>query len=176
MITIFYRINLPHNDRVLSTCVTLSFLLIPLMFVIICYLKSVYLLKLHSDIILSAIQLKVKDVYIYTFVQIFTYIPTIVFFVLRLTYYNTDFGAWGTLPGFFLGLSGFANCFVYFFKRLNSIESDQQTKLEKLETYISFRRDTADKMLIREAIGGISLETSMKIRDSLNSSCSISQL
>ena len=137
--------------KMMQVCIsTMVPLIVPLSLILFLYWKSVCLLREHSDIVLAAIQLRARDLYIYSFVTMLTIGPTIVYYALRLIYVTADFNPWDKIAYSTVGLGGFANSLVYFFQRRSSIQENQKIQMERLESVAIERSESMSNMLCRE--------------------------
>ena len=137
--------------KMMQVCIsTMVPLIASLSLILFLYWKSVCLLREHSDIVLAAIQLRARDLYIYSFATILTIGPSIVYYTLKLIYITADFNPWDKIAYSTIGLGGFANSLVYFFQRRISIGDGRKTKMEKLECLAIERSDSINNMLCRE--------------------------
>ena len=91
--------------------------LICLMIITVFYCKSSKLVsKMYSRMMSSAIQVKTKDLYIYSYLRLFMFGPVIMYMGLTILYpsYSSTLQCISTL---LLGFAGFTNVLVYFVQR-----------------------------------------------------------
>ena len=115
-----------------------------LIFIAIYYCKSIFIVRTHSDMMLSAVQINTRDLYIYTFLPVMTYGPAI----LNIFKDNETLV---DLQRVLVGLSGFLNAVAYMFQRMRSSEVDR-ISVESLEDYTETKnRDSIQTLLMAEA-------------------------
>ena len=142
------------------------------------YYKCVQVLKSHSELVLSAIQLRVKDLYIYLVFQVLTFGPCTMYSISIIVFPMADIYPWNKIAIFLLGFTGFADSFVYFFQRKGATKKEQTDDLHDVSTIVN-PRDSADMMLFNAAIGRFSMPMNIQMgscRTTLNSNPSFEML
>lgn len=105
-------------------------LLLSLLWTTACYLKSIYILKNSPDYSPESVQKTMKSLYIYSFVQIITTGPVVIYsFVAACTENVSELVI--TIVFIPVGFLGFANSLAYFFQRATSHGMSNVDKFEK---------------------------------------------
>lgn len=94
-------------------------LCISLIWTTICYLKSISILKSYSDQSAESIRNTMKNLYIYSFVQIITTGPVIIYTFVEALLESAS-ALMMTIVLVPVGFLGFANSLAYFFQRASS--------------------------------------------------------
>ena len=123
---------------------------VPVIIILFLYWKSARLLKELSDDVLISMQLKAKDLYIYSFMTIFTCGPLGVYLTLQIMNVDTSGKLWSVLLPCTTSLGGLSNSLIYFLQRKSLVGQHQHTKVEKLELLANERSHSLDNLLCRE--------------------------
>ena len=149
MLNSFYsRSRIRQVNRLFALFQAITPMALSLCLTLFLYWRSVRVLKDYSDVVLSAIQFKARDLYTYSLSQLILFGPSILCSIIRI-YTITDLGFLSGIAPISLGLAGFINCSVYFFQRRCSTQENSQINMECLEK-IANDRDSVANLLYKE--------------------------
>ena len=97
---------------------TVALILISMVLVLFSYCRSVSRLDSYSDSVLYLVQVRTRDLYIYSFLPFITFGPAVVSILLK-SIFDFENEIFDDVLGIFSGLSGFFNSMAYFFQRMN---------------------------------------------------------
>lgn len=95
-----------------------------------CYLRSIFLLRRAYGAGDEEIELKIKNLYRYAFLQLITIAPSLIYCTIDLSF-DVKSEKVDTITGVLLGLAGFANAMVYFFQRRRERRKSQEVLISE---------------------------------------------
>lgn len=111
---------IPNIDSLLFSVSMALPLFLCLLITMFCYLRSIFLLKRAYGATDKEVELKIKNLYRYAFLQLVTIAPSLIYCTIDLSF-NIRSREADTVTGVLLGLAGFANAMVYFFQRRGTV-------------------------------------------------------